>query len=45
MEPIPDRGIAPSTRFLALNEGRVVFDGSTQELTHTTDPWLKEYLA
>ena len=45
MEPIPNNGIDPSTRFLALNEGRIVFDGSTQDLVHTTDPWLKEYIA
>lgn len=45
MEPIPDGGIDSSTRFLVLNEGRIVFDGSTEELVHTTDPWLKEYLA
>ena len=44
MEPIPDRAIDPSTRFLVLNEGRVVFDGTTEELVHTTDPWLKAYL-
>ena len=45
MEPIPDKGIDEGTRFLVLNEGRIVFDGTTQELTHTSDPWLKEYLA
>ncbi len=45
MEPIPDNGMNEGTRFLVLNEGRIVFDGTTQELTHTTDPWLKEYLA
>ena len=45
MEQIPNNGIDPSTRFLVLNEGRIVFDGSTQELVHTDDPWLKEYIA
>ncbi len=45
MEPIPNEGIDPGTRFLVLNEGRIVFNGTTQELVHTTDPWLKEYLA
>ena len=48
MEPIPKDdhgGIDPSTRFLVLNEGRIVFDGSTEDLVHTEDPWLKEYLA
>jgi phospholipid/cholesterol/gamma-HCH transport system ATP-binding protein len=45
IEPIPNGGIDDSTKFLVLNEGRVVFDGSTHELVHTTDPWLKEYLS
>jgi phospholipid/cholesterol/gamma-HCH transport system ATP-binding protein len=45
VEPIPDGGIDDSTKFLVLNEGRVVFDGTTRELVHSTDPWLKEYLA
>jgi phospholipid/cholesterol/gamma-HCH transport system ATP-binding protein len=44
MERIPDGGIDPSTRFLVLNEGKVVFDGATLELTHTQDPWLRAYL-
>jgi phospholipid/cholesterol/gamma-HCH transport system ATP-binding protein len=44
MEPIPNNGIDPSTRFLVLNEGSVVFDGTTLELTHTEDPWLREYI-
>jgi phospholipid/cholesterol/gamma-HCH transport system ATP-binding protein len=44
MERIPNNGIDDSTRFLVLNEGKIVFDGSTRELVHTTDPWLKEYL-
>jgi phospholipid/cholesterol/gamma-HCH transport system ATP-binding protein len=45
MEKIPDGGIEDSTKFLVLHEGRVVFDGSTRELVHTEDPWLREYLA
>jgi phospholipid/cholesterol/gamma-HCH transport system ATP-binding protein len=45
IEPIPNNGIDDSTKFLVLNEGRVVFDGNTQELVHTDDPWLKEYLS
>ena len=45
VEPIPKGGIAGSTKFLVLNEGKVVFDGSTEELVHSTDPWLKEYLS
>ncbi|MGI4854408.1 MAG: ABC transporter ATP-binding protein [Janthinobacterium lividum] len=45
MEPIPNGGIDDSTRFLILNEGKVFFHGSTQELTHSDDPWIKSYLA
>ncbi len=48
MEPIPKgdhNGIDPSTRFLVLNEGKIAFDGTTEELVHTEDPWLTEYLA
>ncbi len=45
MQPIPDNGIDPHTRYLVLNEGQVTFDGTTRDLTHTDDPWLKAYLA
>ena len=44
-EPIPNNGVDDSTKFLVLNEGRVVFDGNLHELVHTDDPWLKEYLS
>ena len=45
IEPIPNGGVDDNTKFLILNEGQVVFDGTTQELVHSTDPWLKEYLS
>lgn len=45
MVPIPDKGLNAGTKFLVLNEGRVVFDGTTRELTSSHDPWLKAYLA
>ncbi len=45
MELIPDGGIDESTRFLVLNDGSVVFHGTTEELVHTEDPWLKNYLS
>ena len=44
IERIPNGGINDSTKFLVLNDGHVVFDGTTLELVHTSDPWLKEYL-
>jgi phospholipid/cholesterol/gamma-HCH transport system ATP-binding protein len=45
IERIPNNGIDDSTKFMVLNEGKIVFDGTTLELVHTTDPWLKEYLS
>jgi len=45
MERIPNDGIDPNTKFLVLNEGRVVFDGTTEELVSSTDPWLQDYLS
>jgi phospholipid/cholesterol/gamma-HCH transport system ATP-binding protein len=45
VEPIANGGIDDSTKFLVLNEGHIVFDGTTEELVHSTDPWLKEYLS
>lgn len=44
MELIPGGGLDPSTKFLVLNDGSIVFDGTTPELTHTQDPWLRAYL-
>jgi phospholipid/cholesterol/gamma-HCH transport system ATP-binding protein len=45
MELIPNNGIDDSTKFLVLNEGKIVFHGTTEALVHTTDPWLKEYIS
>lgn len=45
MQPIPNGGVDESTKFLVLNEGKVVFDGTTHELVSSTDPWLRAYLA
>jgi phospholipid/cholesterol/gamma-HCH transport system ATP-binding protein len=45
MEKIPDNGIDPNTRFLVLNDGKVEFDGTTHELVHTDDPWLKSFIS
>ena len=33
------------TTFLVLHDGHMVFDGSTHELVHSDDPFLKEYLS
>ena len=44
IERIPNNGIDDSTRFMVLNEGSIVFDGTTMELVRTADPWLRDYL-
>ena len=41
----PDHGIDAGTKFLMLNEGGIVFHGTTEELVHSEDPWIKEYLS
>ncbi|MCU1312850.1 MAG: Methionine transporter ATP-binding protein [Acidobacteriaceae bacterium] len=33
------------TSFMVLHEGRLIFDGTTHELVHSDDPFLKEYLS
>jgi len=45
MEQIPDNEADPQTSFLMLHLGKLVFDGSTHDLVHSTDPFIKEYLA
>jgi phospholipid/cholesterol/gamma-HCH transport system ATP-binding protein len=45
MELIPNGGIDDSTKFLVLNEGRIVFDGTTEALIHNDDPWIREYIS
>jgi phospholipid/cholesterol/gamma-HCH transport system ATP-binding protein len=41
----PGGGIDEGTKFLLLNEGGIKFHGTTKELVHSDDPWIKEYLA
>jgi phospholipid/cholesterol/gamma-HCH transport system ATP-binding protein len=45
MQSIPDGGVDEGTKFLVLNEGKIVFDGTTHELVHSNDPWLRDYLS
>jgi phospholipid/cholesterol/gamma-HCH transport system ATP-binding protein len=45
MVPIPDGKLDPKTNFLVLHDGHIVFDGSTHDLVHSDDPFLKEYLS
>jgi phospholipid/cholesterol/gamma-HCH transport system ATP-binding protein len=45
MIPIPNNGTDPHTTFLVLNEGRLIFDGSTHDLVHSEDPFIKEFIS
>jgi phospholipid/cholesterol/gamma-HCH transport system ATP-binding protein len=49
MVPLPkdgsNKGMDESTKFVMLNEGGIVFQGTTEELVRSDDPWIKEYLA
>lgn len=45
VESLPDNQTDPRTSFLALYLDKLVFDGSTHDLVHSTDPFLKEYLS
>ncbi len=45
MEKLPDGEVEDSTTFLVLHEGKLVFDGSTKDLVHSDDPFIKEYLS
>lgn len=48
MKPLPkngaDGGTDKGTKFLMLNEGKIVFHGSTEALVHSDDPWVRLYL-
>jgi phospholipid/cholesterol/gamma-HCH transport system ATP-binding protein len=48
MKPLPrdgpDHGIDEGMKFLLLNEGKIVFHGTTEELVRSGDPWVKRYL-
>jgi len=45
MEPLPEGTTDSSTSFLVLHQGKMVFDGSTHDLVHSDDEFLKQYLA
>ena len=48
MKPLPKDGphdgIDQGMKFLVLNEGKIAFHGTTEELVHSDDPWIKQYL-
>jgi phospholipid/cholesterol/gamma-HCH transport system ATP-binding protein len=45
MVTLPSGEADRDTSFMVLHEGRLVFDGSTHDLVHSDDPFLKEYLS
>ena len=44
MVALPDGETDPSTTFLMLNEGHLIFDGPLHELVNSTDPFVREFL-
>jgi phospholipid/cholesterol/gamma-HCH transport system ATP-binding protein len=42
---LPENQTDPSTSFLVMHQGKLVFDGSTHDLVHSDDDFLKQYLA
>jgi phospholipid/cholesterol/gamma-HCH transport system ATP-binding protein len=45
MVPLPQGEINHLTSFLVLHQGRLIFDGSTEELVGSKDPFIQEFLA
>jgi phospholipid/cholesterol/gamma-HCH transport system ATP-binding protein len=45
MVPLPQNQNTPNTSFLVLHQGKLIFDGSTDTLVSSQDPFLKEFLA
>ena len=44
MVPLPKGITDPSTTFLMLEEGRLIFDGTLQELVRSKNPFVREFL-
>jgi phospholipid/cholesterol/gamma-HCH transport system ATP-binding protein len=44
MLPLPEGQLDPQTTFLMLHDRKLVFDGTTQELVHSQNPFIKNYL-
>jgi phospholipid/cholesterol/gamma-HCH transport system ATP-binding protein len=45
MVPLPHNENNPNTSFLVLHQGKLIFDGSTEALVSSKDPFIKEFLA
>jgi phospholipid/cholesterol/gamma-HCH transport system ATP-binding protein len=44
MVPLPARVTNPNTTFLMLEEGRLIFDGSLDELLHSQNKFVREFM-
>ncbi len=44
MAPLPKGELDPQTTFLLLHDRKLVFDGTTEEFVHSTDPFIRNYL-
>jgi len=44
MVPLPEGQTNHNTTFLMLNEGHLIFDGSLDEIVHSKDPFVREFL-
>jgi phospholipid/cholesterol/gamma-HCH transport system ATP-binding protein len=44
MVPLPEGETDPNTTFMMLNEGKLIFDGTIDELVASDDPFVKEFL-
>ena len=45
MEALPTGQTDPNTSFLMLHQGRLVFDGTTKQLVHSQDSFIREYIS
>jgi phospholipid/cholesterol/gamma-HCH transport system ATP-binding protein len=45
MEALPPHQTDPNTTFMMLHQGHLVFDGTTRELVHSDDPFIREYIS
>jgi phospholipid/cholesterol/gamma-HCH transport system ATP-binding protein len=44
MVPLPEGEFDPDTTFLMLEEGRLIFDGTLEELVHSQNAFVREFL-
>ena len=45
MVPLPEGQLDAQTSFLMLHDHKLVFDGTTEELVHCKDPYIRNYLS